>query len=143
MTQEDKSLEYTLTSLTTFPFAILFAILFGFVAWSYNPHLGPRILLSIPFILIGYGAFVYPIADLAGMHKLNAIGAIVYTLLTTLFIIFVALLLASAPVHHVPRHVHWMVIYATLGMSATIVASGYTYFRLDREQDQPCGLEYN
>ena len=117
MTQEDKSEEYLQTAIITLPFVIIIEWVIGFGLWALYPHLGPRILLSIPFTIVGYGAFVYPIADLAGMRKLNTIGAIVYALLAVLFITLVALLVASYP------HVPWVVL---LGIVATMVASGFT-----------------
>lgn len=128
MTQEDKSEEYMLTALQTFPFAILFALAFGFMV-------NIRILLSIPFILIGYGAFVYPILDLAGMHKLNIIGAIVYALLTALYITLVTILLEF-------YNAQWMALYTGLGILGVIAASGCTYILLDRGQE-PCESEYS
>jgi small-conductance mechanosensitive channel len=126
MTQEDKSEDYMLTATATFPFAILFALAFGFMV-------NIRILLSIPFILIGYGIIILPILDLAGMHKLNTIGAIVYALLTALYITLVAILLEF-------YNVQWMALYTGLGILGVIAASGCTYILLDRGQE-PCGLE--
>jgi hypothetical protein len=124
MTQ-DKSEEYILMGMQTFPFAILFILVFGFAV-------NIRILLSIPFVLIGYGMIVLPILDLAGMHKLNTIGAIVYALLATLYITLVAVLLEY-------YNVQWrIVLYTAFGMVSVIVASGYAYIRLTRGTPPIC-----
>jgi len=122
--QEDKSEEYMLTGIQTFPFAIIFVLLFGFVV-------NIRILLSIPFVLIGYTAFVLPILDLVGMHKLNTIGAIVYALLTALYITLVAVLLEY-------YNVQWIVLYTALGMVSVLGASGYTYIQLTKDTPPIC-----
>jgi hypothetical protein len=125
MTQGDKSEEYMLMGIQTFPFAILFVLVFGFAV-------NIRILLSIPFVLIGYAAFVLPILDLAGMHKLNTIGAIVYALLITLYITLVAVLLEYF-------NVQWrIVLYTALGMVSVLGASGYTYIRLAKDTPPIC-----
>ena len=117
MTQEDKSEEYMLMGIQTFPFALIFVLLFGFAV-------NTRILLSIPFVLIGYAAFVLPILDLVGMHKLNTISAIVYALLTALYITLVAVLLEY-------YNVQWrIVLYTALGMVSVLGASCYAYIRI-------------
>lgn len=114
-----------LMGIQTFPFAILFVLVFGFAV-------NIRILLSIPFVLIGYAAFVLPILDLAGMHKLNTIGAIVYALLITLYITLVAVLLEYF-------NVQWrIVLYTALGMVSVLGASGYTYIRLAKDTPPIC-----
>jgi hypothetical protein len=130
MTQ-DKSEEYILIGIQTFTFAIILALLLGFIAYAYSPQLGARILLSIPFILVGYGIIVFPILDLAGMRKLNTISTIIYTLLTVLYITLVAVLLEY-------YNVQWIVLYTALGMVSVIVASGYAYIRLTRDTPPIC-----
>jgi len=117
--------------IQTFPFTIILVLLLGFIAYAYNPQLGARLLLSIPFILVGYGIIVLPILDLAGMHKLNTIGAIVYALLITLYITLVAVLLEY-------YNAQWIVLYTALGMASIIVASGYTYIRLTKDTSPIC-----
>jgi hypothetical protein len=124
MTQEDKSEEYILMGIQTFPFAIIFALLFGFAV-------NTRILLSIPFILIGYGVIILPILDLAGMHRLNTISTIVYALLTALYITLVAVLLEY-------YNMQWIVLYTALGMVSVIAASGYAYIRLTKDTPPIC-----
>ena len=125
MAQEDKSEEYMLMGIQTFPFAIIFVLLFGFAV-------NIRILLSIPFVLIGYTAFVLPILDLAGMHKLNTTGAIVYALLITLYITLVAVLLEY-------YNAQWrIVLYTALGMVSVLGASGYAYIRLTKDTSPIC-----
>ncbi len=131
MTQEDKSEEYILMGIQTFPFAIILVLLFGFIAYAYSSQLGARLLLSIPFILVGYGIIVLPILDLAGMHRLNTISIIMYALLTALYITLVAVLLEY-------YNVQWIVLYTALGMVSIIVASGYAYIRLTRDTPPIC-----
>jgi len=133
MTQ-DKSEEYLLTVIPTLPAAIIFALAIGFNVYAYNPQLGARILLSIPFILLGYGAFVLPIADLAGMHKLGTIGAVIYALLTVLYITLVTVLLEF---YH-DFHEQWVILYAAFGLVGVLVASGCTYICL-AGKDSPVG----
>ncbi len=118
--------------IQTFPFAIILVLLFGFIAYAYSSQLGARLLLSIPFILVGYGIIVLPILDLVGMHRLNTIGAIVYALLITLYITLVAVLLEY-------YNVQWrIVLYTALGMVSVLGASGYTYIRLTRDTSPIC-----
>jgi hypothetical protein len=131
MTQEDKSEEYMLMGIQTFPFAIIFLLLFGFIAYAYNPQLGARLLLSIPFTLLGYGVIVFPILDLAGMHRLNTISAIIYALLAVLYTTLVVVLLEY-------YNAQWIVLYTALGIASVIVASGYAYIRLTKDTPTIC-----
>jgi 4-amino-4-deoxy-L-arabinose transferase-like glycosyltransferase len=133
MTQ-DKSEEYLSTAIQAFPFTIIFILAIGSFAYAHNPQLGERILLSIPFVLAGYGVIVFPILDLAGMHKLSAISIIIYALLAILYATLVAVIIMF-------YNVQWVMLYTALGLIAAAIAVGFAYILLNR-QGKPCELEY-